>query len=409
MMTCGVDIADYHWLTGAEAAAILADLAGRDEPVHVAAERLRKSQPASRAHLLLEQVELRRRAAVKFERATAMFFTRVGLEQSTDEWVAAHKAGRFAALANGQSVADLCCGIGGDLLALGSQFPSVGVDRDPISTCLAAINAEVHGLSERVSLQATEVETLDATQFSAWHLDPDRRPSGRRTTALEWSSPSLEIVDSLLAANSNAAIKLAPAADVPADWSDRCELEWISRDRECRQLVAWHGKLAQSPGRRTATALSADGATSATHAGEPNQDFEVAPLGQFLFDPDAAVLAAHLGGSLAAELGLYAISRGIAYLTGQNPIDSPLLGCFAVDEVMPLDLRKIADALRRRRVGRLEIKKRGVDHDPESVRKKLNLHGDDSAVLILTKLTGKHTAIVAHRVLSPGLSLSPVI
>ena len=48
----------------------------------------------------------------------------------------------------------------------------------------------------------------------------------------------------MLARNANAAIKLAPATKLPPDWIARCELEWISRDRECRQLVAWHGNLA---------------------------------------------------------------------------------------------------------------------------------------------------------------------
>ena len=109
------ELADYEWLTGPQAAEVLCDLAGGCEPLHAAATRLRRQFSPARVHLLLEQVELRRRAAVKFERAEEMFFTRLGLEQATDLWVAAYKARRFA----GRSpVADLCCGIGGDLLAL---------------------------------------------------------------------------------------------------------------------------------------------------------------------------------------------------------------------------------------------------------------------------------------------------
>jgi hypothetical protein len=110
------------------------------------------------------------------------------------------------------------------------------------------------------------------------------------------------------------------------------------------------------------------------------------------------VLAARLGGALAAEHSLSAVSAGIAYLTGPAAISDPALTCFAVDEVLPLNLRQIDGFLRQRNIGRLEIKKRGVDHDPAVVRKQLQLAGDEVATLFLTKLNGKHTAIVTHRI-----------
>jgi THUMP domain-like len=395
-MTNTAELADYQWLTGQEAAEMLAELAGRNEPLHAAVARLRRTLSASRAHLLLEQAELRQRAAAKFERAGDMFFTRLGLEQATDQWVASHKVRRFA---DRGPVADLCCGIGGDLLALAASGPSIGVDRDEVAACFAAANARIAGVSEKASLTIGEIDGIDACVFAAWHIDPDRRPTGHRTTALEWSSPSVESVERLLAANPNAAIKLAPAADVPAIWTDRCELEWISRDRQCRQLVAWRGTLARQPGVHCATVLSTDGNVARIVTGRPDQPKTYTPqLGRFLFEPDPAVLAAHLAGVLAAQHGLFAVSAGIAYLTGPSAIDDPALACFEVCEVLPLNLRQVAGHLREQNIGRLEIKKRGVEHDPAAVRKQLQLHGDNSATLFLTKLGGKHVAIVARRI-----------
>ncbi|OLT16508.1 hypothetical protein BJF78_13855 [Pseudonocardia sp. CNS-139] len=60
-----------------------------------------------------------------------MFFTRDGLEQSSAEVVARHTARRYAGAA---TVADLCCGIGGDLLALAAGSAVVAVDRDPCTS-----------------------------------------------------------------------------------------------------------------------------------------------------------------------------------------------------------------------------------------------------------------------------------
>lgn len=406
-MTSPAEVADYEWLTGAEAAGELCDLAGRDEPLHSSTDRLRKRYSAARTHLLIEQVELRWRGRAKFDRAEAMFFTRLGLEQATDQWVARYKASRFEALRDTGQIADLCCGIGGDLVALAQLNPVVGVDRDPICSCFARANVNACGGGERARIDVADVDTLNVGQFGAWHADPDRRPHGKRTTAIEWSSPSGETIERLLSSTPHAAIKLAPAADIPTGWSERCELEWISRDRECRQLVAWHGELARKSGQRKATVLTADTPTPISFVGEPNRDFPYSALDRFLFEPDAAVLAAHLGGAVAETFGLFAISPGIAYLTGPCSIDSPLLNCFVVDEVMPLDLRKIGDALRERGVGRLEIKKRGVEHEPQLVRRQLRLEGDVEATLLLTKLGGRHAAILARRVDCCRPSLSP--
>jgi THUMP domain-like len=400
-MTSRTELADYQWLTGAEAAAVLVDLAGRAEPLHVATARLRKQHSPERVHLLVELAELRGRAAAKFARSDEMFFTRLGLEQATDQWVAAYKASRFALLAGGGNIADLCCGIGGDLLALGGEGSTVGVDRDPIAACFAAANVRAAGLCECVTLETREIDTLDVGDFAAWHIDPDRRPTGKRTTALDWSSPGVNVVERLLAESPHAAIKLAPAADSPPNWNERCELEWISRDRQCRQLVAWHGDLAQHPGKRRATMLAPEGNTLRSVVGVPNQQLPfAADLDQFLFEPEPAVLAAHLTGALAAEHGLSAFSPGVAYLTGPAVVEDPALACFAVEEIMPLNLRKIDGHLRGRNIGQLEIKKRGVEHDPATVRKQLHLDGEEAATLFLTKLGSKHTAILARRTLN---------
>jgi hypothetical protein len=393
-MTSCTELADYEWLTGPQAAECLRELSGRNEPLHAAVARLRRFFSPTRAHLLLEQVELRKRAAAKFERPDRLFFNRRGLEQATDEWVAAYKARRFTGRG---PVADLCCGIGGDLVSLADYGSPLGVDRDPIAICLARAN--VFAFHRRATVEVVDVDRFDAGRFAAWHLDPDRRPQGNRTTALDGSSPGTATIARLLAETPHAAIKLAPAAHVPPAWREQSELEWISRDRECRQLVAWHGALAANPGQRKATVLTADG-TALSFVGAANCELQHAKLDQYLFEPDAAVLAAHLSGAIAQEYGLSAVSAGIAYLTGPHPIDSRFVACFSVDEVLPLDVRKIGDALRERRVGRLEIKKRGVDHDPRRVRKQLRLDGDNEATLLLTRLGGKRAAIMARRVMT---------
>src|SRR4051812_50008308 len=100
------DLDDYRWLIDEEAGKWLAELASASGSLLQQTTRLRKYFSAERAHLLLEQVELRRRGMKKFSAASRMFFTRIGLEQATDQAIATYKNGRFPL---DQSRADLCC------------------------------------------------------------------------------------------------------------------------------------------------------------------------------------------------------------------------------------------------------------------------------------------------------------
>src|SRR5690606_27367077 len=109
--------------------------------------------------------------------------------------------------------------------------------------------------AQRVDWLCGDVSRAPLEELIAWHIDPDRRAVGRRSTYTAVHEPSDEVIDQLLARNPHAAIKLAPACEPLRHWEERAELEWISRAGECRQLVAWFGALTDSPGTRRATML----------------------------------------------------------------------------------------------------------------------------------------------------------
>jgi hypothetical protein len=124
-------------------------------------------------------------------------------------------------------------------------------------------------------------------------------------------------------------------------------------------------------------------------------------IGRYLFEPDAAVLAAKLERQLAAEHALAAIAPGVAYWTGDRPILDTALDCFAVREVVPFRVPALRAWLRSREIGTLEIKKRGVDLDPARLRRELNLAGPQSATLLVARIGKRVTAILADRVGAP--------
>ncbi|GAB6165340.1 class I SAM-dependent methyltransferase [Thermostilla marina] len=384
-----------------------ADALLRELPLNTAANRLRKRWSSEWVALVLQQCRLRRKAALKFPFADRMFFTPIGLEQATDWWTAEYKARSFS---NRARVADFCCGIGGDLLGIARHAIPVGIDRDPLSLLFAEAN-------HRACLEATGTESpkFDAEfhcstvesfphAHDCWHLDPDRRPKNRRTTRVELHEPGPDVIDSVRKRCPDGLLKLAPAAEIPATWERAAELEWISRRRECRQLVVRFGNLATHLGSRCATILIDNGTPEPAVARTiyARRDYEepiaASQPGDYLYTPDPAVIAGRLVDDLATELGLARVDSFSAYLTGPLIPPDPAVQRFQVEAVLPFRPKKIRPLLAERRIGRLEIKTWGVPVDIEKLRKQLRVTGQEAGVLLITRKGKSVVVFFARRV-----------
>ena len=112
-------IQDYLWLVTPEAAGLLEEsqtaILDRINILTIV-KRLRKEITPARAALVTELAQVRLRARKKFAQADRMFFTRKGYEQSSGELISHYKSLAFDGM---PLVADVCCGIGGDLLGIG--------------------------------------------------------------------------------------------------------------------------------------------------------------------------------------------------------------------------------------------------------------------------------------------------
>jgi hypothetical protein len=201
-----------------------------------------------------------------------------------------------------------------------------------------------------------------------------------------------------LAQSNAAAVKLAPATEVPRTWQQSAELEWISSRGECRQQVGWFGPLTRHAGLRTATIINTSGKLR-TVAGAPDQPVRQATaIGRYLYEPDAAVLAARLSAVLCLEHSLASISSGIAYLTSDASVEDLALDRFEVIDILPPDRKQLRAYCREHRLGRLEIKKRGVELVPDRLRKEIVGHGDNAATIIVAPVQNEVRAIIARRI-----------
>ncbi|MCP2030057.1 SAM-dependent methyltransferase [Okibacterium sp. HSC-33S16] len=363
-----------------------------------AVSRLRaEGHSATLVAAVLTQVKLRRKAVGKFgDFASRMLFTEAGLEQATRLRVAALHAGRFSA-AGLRRVADLGCGIGGDAMALAAMDLAVtAVDADEVTATVASYNLAPFPTAD---VRHARAEDVDASEFDALYFDPARRSAGHsnttRLTRPEDYSPSLDLVFDR-AASRPVGVKLGPGYDrslIP----DTAEAQWISVDGQVVELGLWFGALGRPGIHRSALVLNSEGTHELTAAAD-SDDVDVRPLGQYLYEPDGAVIRARLIGDVARTLDAGMLSPGIAYLTGDQEVRSPFVSTFRVLERFPLDERTLKRELANRKIGTLEVKKRGADIDPAAFRKKMALRGSESATLVLTRVDGKHAALLCERV-----------
>jgi SAM-dependent methyltransferase len=388
-----VELGEFEALLGREGRELLEELHGYDESAALAlATRLRARYPAPLVSAALTQARLRARAAAKFgAEAGALFYTADGLEQATRRPVAELRARRYAA-AGVRRVADLCCGIGGDALAFAAAGIAVlAVDRDPVTCAVARANVAASGFGELVEVRCADVVklSLEGEGCDAVYLDPARRTELGRVFHPAAYSPPWEFAVSLAERVPAAGFKVAPG--LPHELiPDGAEAEWVSDRGDVKEAGIYFGPLASAT--RKATLLP--GPHAMVSRGLP--DPEPVALKRYLYEPDGAVIRAHLIGELAQELGAATIDPTIAYLTADHLAATDFASAYEITDVLPFSIKRLRAFLAQRRIGRLTIKKRGADLDPAVLYKQLKPSGPESAVLVVTRVLGAHTALVAQ-------------
>lgn len=396
-----VEVENHIWLMSAEAKPLLSQTEqqlAEDMNVVRIVTRLRKVISAERSAIVLQLAQLRIRARRKFDQASKMFVTSRGLEMATDQRIARFKAQRFDDF---NEVIDVCCGIGGDLIGLALQNRNrivVGIDKDPLAVLYANANLAAYDLPPTAQLGTFEETNWVAA--NAVHLDPQRRQTERSIRGDKFL-PSLDSLAAIIQDRISAGIKVAPATDVNQTVFRLAEREWIGHHRQCQQQMIWTADLAVRPGCLRAVRLSGDGGVTAfefpadeVHTCQPQM---AATVGKYYYEPHNVLLASKLFPALACLLNLSIVAANVPYFTSDAKISNKLLSRFLVIESLPAHPRQVTKELKRLKIGRLEIKHRGLPDYLTDVYRRIKLGVGEPATLILSPINGQPTAIIAIR------------
>lgn len=338
--------------------------------------------------LALSQAKLRKRAEAKFgEFAARMFFTEDALEQASRLQVAALHANRFKQ-AQITQVADLGCGIGAESLA----FASLGINTtayeiDEVTAAIATYNLAIFDNAE---VKNEDVTKLDLTKHQGLFFDPARRNSKARLFNPQDFAPNFDWVTEQ-AKKKPSGIKLGPGHphnQIP----EEAEAQWVSVEGDLVELSLWFNETKRPEVKRSALLITKD----AKHELKTNENEAPAPtgeIGQYIHEPDNAAIRSHLINLLAEQTNTHTIDPNIAYLSSNEPQNSPWLKSYKVIKELPFDRKQLKAHIKQNDIGTLEIKKRGADITPEALRKELSPKGPNKATLIITRIGDAHKAL----------------
>ncbi|MDP8221144.1 MAG: hypothetical protein P9X26_07350 [Candidatus Stygibacter frigidus] len=363
-------------------------------------QKLRTEYSDLPIHELLDHYELQQRARRKFTRAEHMVFTANGVEQSSSEIMGKyhnHRAGKAS------SLADLCCGVGGDLQYLAENRQKVyGVDLDSDSLKCAEYNCRVY---ENISYLQEKAENF-SEKVELIFCDPDRRPQGNRKYNVEDMSPDLgQVLDLFFEKKlcGGILIKLSPVInykkienDYFSNWSKYAtqwySWEFISEDGVLKEILLCVGSHAERL-KRKAVILPA----AVELSGSGTEQIETKGWQSYIFEPDKSIIRAGLVQKLGADLDYQLLDEHLALLTGEQAVAEKYGKLFKLIEVMPYNIKKMQKYLREHEVGELVLKTRGFPDPVEKIHKKFKLKGNKKMIMQIVRLGEGHQVAVLER------------
>jgi hypothetical protein len=265
------------------------------------------------------------------------------------------------------------------------------VEWDVVRLAMAQENVRAYGHGGQFHPLQADLLELTPLPVEALFFDPARRDEhGRRFHSVQQYQPPLNLVERWV---QHTAVKVSPAINY-AEIPPTAEAEFISLEGEMKECILWMGDLRSGANRRAT--LLPEG-YFLTDADLPTTPVPVTAVRTYLYEPDRAIIRAHLVEALAIQLEASKIDAEIAYLTSHIPQETPFARKYVVEGVRPFQLKQLRRYLHENQIGQVTIKKRGSPIEPEQLQRQLRLTGskENHRILFLTHIQGEPSVIIA--------------
>ncbi|MCS4489807.1 THUMP-like domain-containing protein [Corynebacterium sp. ES2775-CONJ] len=298
-------------------------------------------------------------------------------QQATPAEVALQRAHRLSLY--GGVVHDITCSIGTEGLAVSHYGLTYwGSDLDRIRLKMAR-----HNLGDRALIHQADALQPAVRRGDIIIADPARRQGGRRLLKPEDLLPPLpDLIKSY--AGRELAIKCAPGLDYRF-WPGLVSVSSV--DGGVKEVCLYSEGL--SGGSKREALVIVKGKVDRLNDDLP-QDCQVKEPGRFIIDPDGAVVRAGLVRHYAVREKLWMLDERIAFLSG----DAIPPGHSGFEFLEAVSLKKLRKAMDYYQAGSVEILIRGVEKDPDQLRRSLKLRGKNHLTLVLARIGDDHIGFI---------------
>lgn len=392
-----MNINDLKYLISSEGKGTLKKYSSLNkEELHSLAFKLQK-EGISHYAAILTLLKQRIKAKDKFSKSDRMFFTPLGFEQSTGEAIAAYTAKRFDKI--GGKIIDLTCGIGGNSIFLAKENKVTAVENDLITLECAKQNAKAYGVENRIEFILGEAEENISEDAEAFFIDPARDRSGKtKTRSILNSRPNiLELLPKIFKITRNVCVKISPAFDYKelALLPEQPEVEVISEDGVVKVVLLWFGDFKGC--QRRATCLAGDKIYSL----ENNYSVaETTTLKKYLYEPDKAIIKAHLIDEAADKYGLCKIDQKSVFLTADDLINEgrDLFRIFRVIQQLKFSPKVIKKYLKENKIEKANIITRAFPVSVEDLYDQLKIKEGNDKYLLFISVNNKYFCLITERI-----------
>lgn len=382
------DVAFLRSRYGSKALEVTEDLALTPATMLSDLTQLRSRYP-EHAAAVAEVTTARRRAAGKLRHADRLIADDTAVQQATAAPVAALRAADIVARHHGAVVHDITCSVGAELMALQAEpgiAAVIGSDLDSARLAAAQHNVALDAASSRATLLRADALAPTSTA-DVVIADPGRRSSGGRIFGIDQLDPPLLELLSVYAGRA-LVVKCSPGLDyrnLRTRFGFEGQVQVVSLDGGVREACLWTEVDGEPENRASVLRTLPDGRTGLEEITSNDSDELDDPgVDEYIVDPDGAVVRAGLVRHYAHRHGLRQLDPQIAYLTGPA-VPAGERG-FRIQERLPMSEKALRSALAARDCGSLEILVRGLDVDPDRLRKKVKLKGSAPYALVITRI-----------------------
>ena len=346
-------------------------------------------------------LKLRNNSLGKFSKASEMYFTTDGLEQSSGERISEYIANRFKEVIGEGVVTDLTSGIGGNTIFLAKYFKVKAVDLDKVHLACTEYNSILYGTSQNIEFTHGKAED-NIKDSQAFIIDPQRIRGGKtKTRSIYNSQPNIvEILPKMLKVTENICIKISPAFDYDeiSKLPGFPEIEIISEDNNNKGAFLWFGKFKNA--KCKATILDNEKPISFDDTISLNNFKQTDLLKKYLFIPNKSIIKANLTEQVASFYNLFKISDKNELMTSDKISNYPnkVFRSFEIIDYDVFSMKNTKELVKRNNLDRSHIVARHFGINPEDLRKKLKLKEGGGYSLIFTDLADKKYVILSKNI-----------